>query len=100
MHNKTHARKEGEAALDALDRALAKKPQHDGQAFSAMTEHLCAMRDDLIRQRRSGGGSQDALERVNAVISSGLAGHFPLGNAPWPEIEQARESLKDLIAGL
>jgi len=88
---------EGKAALAALDRALAKKPERDSQAFSATTEHLCAMRDQLIAHRREGGGDQDRLERINAVISSALAGHYPLGKVPWDEIERARDALRELV---
>lgn len=100
MSAEPRALQEGQAALAALDRALAKRPERDGQAFSEMTEHLCAMRDSLITLRRAGQGSPDRLERLNAVISTALAGHFPLGNAPWPEIEQARGVLRALLAAL
>lgn len=92
------ARSEGRKALDALDRALQHKPKRDGEAFSATTEHLCRMRDLIIAERRTGAGDDDSLERLNAVISSTLAGHFPLGNTPWPEVERAREELRALLA--
>lgn len=92
------ARDEGARALEALDRALAHKPKRDGAAFSATTEHLCRMRDLMIVECRGGGGQRGTLERLNAVISSALAGHFPLGNTPWPEVENARDELRALIA--
>ena len=94
------ARVEGEAALAALDRALAAKPTRDGHAFSETTEHLCALRDRMIAERRDGGGSRETLERLNSVLSTALAGHFPLGNTPWPEVEHARAALATLVAGL
>ena len=87
----------GAQALAALDRALGAKPRRDGEAFSEATEHLCRMRDALIGSRRGGVGDRQ-LERLNSVISSSLAGHFPLGQTPWPEVEKAREELRALLA--
>ena len=92
------AKKEGEAALRALDDALAAKPKKDGHAFSEMTEHLCKMRDMLIGEHRANARGDNALERLNAIISTSLAGHFPLGNIPWDEVQHAREKLKHLIS--
>lgn len=91
---------EGEKALEALDRALAQKPTRDGTAFSETTEHLCRMRDLMISRRRDGSGDQGKLERLNAVISSALAGHFPLGPTPWPEVDKAREELRSILSSL
>ncbi|MDO9708782.1 hypothetical protein [Paracraurococcus lichenis] len=87
---------EGRAALAALDRALAQRPERDGQAFTDTTEHLCRMRDLLIAERRRGGGP-GRLEVLNAIISTALAGHFPLGQTPWDEVEQARGALRRLV---
>lgn len=89
---------EGRAALAALDRALARKPERDGHAFSDMTEHLCVMRGLLIHGCRHQGHSRETLGRLNSVISTALAGHFPLGSTPWSEVEQARGVLEALIA--
>jgi hypothetical protein len=93
------ARAEGEAALAALDRALARRPARDGPAFAALTGHLAAMRDLLIARGRARGVPPPGLERLNAVISTALAGNFPLGSTPWQEVEQARGVLLDLIEG-
>jgi len=92
------AKKEGQAALQALDQALAAKPKKDGHAFAQTTEHLCTMRDILIGEHRERARDDNALERLNAIISTSLAGHFPLGNIPWPEIEHARSTLEKLVA--
>ncbi len=100
MSAEEDAKDEGQAALAALGRALAKQPERDGEAFSETTERLCQMRDRLIALRRSGQGSEERLGRLNAVISTTLAGHFPLGRAPWPEIELARGMLQELVAEL
>ena len=91
------ARAEGRAALDALDRALSRKPERDGPAFTEVTEHLCRMRDLLIAQGRVDTAASPTLGRLNAVISTALAGHFPLGETPWPEVEHARTALRQLI---
>jgi len=89
----------GQKALAALERALAHKPRRVGEAFTETTEHLCRMRDLLIAERRALGGDDRRLERLNAVISSALAGHFPLGDTPWPEVEKARDELRALVEG-
>ena len=91
------ARAEGEAALAALDRALAQQPKRDGHAFAEMTEHLCSMRDLLIDHGRTQGVAPPLLERLNSVISTALAGHFPLGRTPWSEVGHARGVLQRLI---
>ncbi len=87
----------GREALEALDRALAQEPKRDGEAFTAASEQLCRMRDVMIAERRAGGGDASRLERLNAVISSALAGHFPLGPTPWPEVKTARDELQALL---
>ncbi|MDJ0391254.1 hypothetical protein QMO56_24380 [Roseomonas sp. E05] len=82
-----------EQALEAMDRLLAKRPQKEGHAFSEATRCLCALRDELIRRQSEAGassGERERLERLNAVISVLVGGHFPLGSIPWDEIEKAR----------
>ena len=55
MFGKPTARSQGRRALDALDKALAAKPEKDGHAFSETTEHLCRMRDILIARQDQDG---------------------------------------------
>lgn len=91
---------EGHAALEALDTVMADKPHKVGHDFSAAMKRLCAYRDQLIAGRRGGDlthASRERLTRLNAVISTVMAGHFPLGPVPWQEIEQARAELAGLI---
>ncbi len=93
---------EGRASLEALDKVIADKPHKVGHDFSATTRHLCAFRDGLIAQYRAAGDEEthqvrERLGRVNAVISTVLAGHFPLGPIPWAEIETAREQLREVV---
>ena len=91
---------EAAAALAALDRALAHRPDRDGEAFAEATQHLCRMRDLLIAERRAGQRSEPHLSRLNAVISSAQAGHFPLGATPWPVVETAQSALRAIVADL
>lgn len=94
-----NAKAEGAEALAALDRALAHRPKRDGEAFSAATDHLCRARDLLlIAHCRAGADFHARLGQLNAIISSALAGHFPLGNTPWPEVEKARDELRRLVS--
>jgi len=90
-------------ALDALDRALAGKPHKDDPDFTAAMKCLAHHRDALTAQLRAAGTGEAGeirtrLGRVNAVVSAVLAGHFPIGPIPWPEIEKARQHLAE-IAG-
>jgi len=80
-------------ALEAMDRLLAKRPQKEDHAFSEATRCLCALRDELIRRQSGADASPEErgqLERLNAVISVVVGGHFPLESIPWDEIEKAR----------
>lgn len=92
--------REAQEALAALDRALAGRPNKDDQDLTASLKHLCAYRDALTADFRAAGTDGHAVRQrlsgVNAIISTVLAGHFPLGPIPWPEIEHARAKLADL----
>lgn len=86
-------------ALEHIDRALAARPKKDGNAFSEAVACLCEVRQALIRWTGGPEASpkvRGELERLNAVISVLIAGHFPLGFIPWEEIEKSR----DWVAGL
>ena len=90
-----------QAALNELDRALAAKPYAEGHTFSEAARQLCLLRDQLAAGQREAGATADTRRRlghVNAVISVVLAGHFPLGDVPWPELAKARAWLADFIA--
>lgn len=101
MFGRPTPKSEGRKALDALDKALAEKPKKAGEAFSQATEHLCVLRDMMIGGLRDGQrADHDRLGRLNAIISTALAGHFPIGNVPWDEVEHARGALKELISEL
>ena len=88
------------AALASLDKAIAHKPRKDDADFAAATEHLCKLRDLLLAEVRQGqAASRVRLGKVNALISVVLAGHFPLGSVPWPELEGARDLLAEITSG-
>ena len=90
-----------QAALEELDRALAARPHAEGHTFSEAAVKLCLLRDQLAAGQRQAGATartRQRLEHVNAVISVVLAGHFPLGSVPWPELEKARAWLADLVS--
>lgn len=94
----------GRAALDALDSVIADQPRKSGHDFTEATKHLARFRDALIAQCRAAGDEKShevrvRLGKVNAVISAVLAGHFPVGTIPWPEIEEARAMFAEVVAG-
>ncbi|HWX47596.1 MAG TPA: hypothetical protein VNZ61_06050 [Roseomonas sp.] len=90
----------GRRALDALSKALEKKPHKDDHALTAATEGLCAWRDGLIARQRGGEASpelRERLTRLNSVISVVVGSHFPLGGTPWEELQKARDWLAELL---
>ena len=82
----------GAVALAALDTILAQEPEPDQDLFSKSLHCLSVFRDSLIDS-----GQRGKLEHVNAVISILMAGHFPLGEVPWPELHRARGWLADAV---
>ena len=86
-------------ALTELDKVLATKPHVDGHALSVAAHELSLLRNAMADRQREVGTTADSrrrLEHVNAVISIVVAGHFPLGGVPWPELEKARGWLASL----
>jgi hypothetical protein len=91
----------GRVALAAMDRILAKRPEKDGHDISEAISCLCEFRNQLICNQGEADASpqeRGRLERLNAVISVVMGGHFPLGSIPWDEIEHGRAWLADLDA--
>ena len=80
----------GLVALGALDTILAQEPEPDQDLFSKCIHCLGVFRNALIES-----GQRTHLERVNAVISVVMAGHFPLGKTPWDELHNARAWLAE-----
>ena len=89
----------GREALARIDRALAMRPRRDGATLTAAVQNLAAFRDGLAARQRGEGGTRwrAPLERANAVLSIVLAAEFPIGEAPWGELEKARGWLDDLL---
>jgi hypothetical protein len=86
-----------DASLEALDRAIAARPRRDGQAFSDATKPMCAYRDELrhaLRESPDDLGLRRQLKAANLAITLMLAGHFPLGDMPWDQIEALRDHME------
>ena len=84
-------------ALAGLDRAMAARPRLDGQAFTEATQAICAYRDALRVQGRETPGDLDlrrSLKAANLAVTLLLAGHFPLGETPWAELEGLHQHLE------
>ena len=85
-----------DASVEALDRALAARPRRDGQAFSEATKPMCAYRDELRHVVRADPGDLDARRRLraaNLAVTLMLAGHYPLGDMPWDQLDALRTHL-------
>ena len=85
-----------DTSLEALDRALAARPHRDGQAFTEATQPMCAYRDELrhaLRATPDDLAARRRLKAANLAVTLMLAGHFPLGEMPWDQIETLRDHL-------
>jgi hypothetical protein len=84
-----------DAALRMFDKLLEERPKRVGHDFSEATRWTVAFRDELIAEWRRTETDADRrrLEKVNAVLSVLLGGHYPLGEVPWPHLEKARAQL-------
>ena len=89
----------GREALQAIDKLLSDRPKKIGHDFSDATRRMSAFRDLLIGRVRKTQADADRrdLARANAVLSVIVGSEFPLGEVPWPHIEQAREELAALV---
>ena len=88
-------------AIEAVERALAHRPKLDGYAFTDATKAVCAYRDDLRFARRDGRGrpgDDQRLQDCNLAVTLLMAGHFPLGETPWEQVEGARDHLMRMKA--
>ncbi len=85
-------------ALAAMDRAIAAAPGHDGASFSQAVTEVSAARDEVAGRGRTTPEARQRLDRLNAVLSMILAGHFPLGAPPWDEVRKARGWLAEIQA--
>ena len=91
----------GHEALACLDRVLEQRPFKDDHELSHATRRLATFREALIHIQRSDevtDADRERLARLNAIISVVMGMHFPLGNAPWGELEKAQRWLGDLVA--
>jgi hypothetical protein len=89
----------GREGLRRIDEALSRKPKRDGRAaLTDATGLLCVYRDSLIEASRSGRPQdRERLSHINAIISVVAGVQFPLGDAPWEDLEKARGWLSDLL---
>lgn len=77
-------------AREALERAMAARPHLDGHALTEATEAVCAYRDELRkagRERPADASVKGRLKAANLIVSLLLAGHYPLGETPWAQME-------------
>jgi hypothetical protein len=86
LANDVHA-----AALRAIDKLLAERPEKVGSDFSSAYSLLVALRDSQVAQWRHSNAEPDRqrLARINSVLSVVNSGHFQ-------QIEKAREVLASL----
>lgn len=91
--------RKGTLALEAINQLLAEQPDRVAHDFSEATRRTAAYRDEITETIRKTGNQEDRrrVERVNAVLSVIVGGHYPLGEVPWARIEKARDELEILL---
>ena len=102
MHAETPRDGSGEAALGALDRLLADRPDRVSHDFSAAMRCLTDFREHMLGHARREDTTQarERLARLNAVISVFYGGQFPIGAVPWKHLEKARDGFAALLQEL
>jgi hypothetical protein len=96
--NTRHCCQEAVAKLEYL---LRNHPAEMAEELSDAVRCVVALRDSMIEHRDRAGATpaQDAqLQKVNAVISTIVAGEFPLMGIRWKRIEGARDLLKQVLS--
>jgi hypothetical protein len=86
-----------EEAVEAWDAALADKPHASHAKITDATRAIVRLRDALIARRRNGGDADEALGRVNAVLSAADGAQFPIIGVRWERIETTRDALKEAL---
>jgi hypothetical protein len=90
-------------AIEAVDRALAHRPKIDGYAFTDATKAVCDYRDGLrhaLRKGEANSGDEARLADCNLAVTLLMAGHYPLGETPWAQVEGARDHLQRMKAAV
>ena len=86
-----------DASLAALDRARGPPPPPGRPRRPPATRPMCAYRDDLrhaLRDAPDDLAVRRQLKAANLAVTLMLAGHFPLGDMPWDQIETLRDHLE------
>ena len=87
-----------EAALAALDHALAERPDKVHGDLAAAVRCLVALRQALTEEARRGVGSY--LDRCNGILSMVIGGEYPLEGVRRERMKQARDHLALLLEEL
>lgn len=95
-------RRQGEAALATLDRiAKESDTERPSEVLAEAVRHTVQLRDLLIARRRAGhsDGTQDWLDRTNAVLSLLVGAEYPIKAFHWTSVCQARDELRRMVGG-
>lgn len=87
----------GQAALAAIDDALAKQPDPSTHDFAQAVEALTVLREELIRRYRAAPGLRGCLDRLNSVISVVVGSEYPLPSVRWDRVAKARDVLAEVV---
>ena len=84
------------AAIAALDRALADRPDQIYHDLVELVRCLVQLRTELTARRRDGEPG-DRLDRCNAVLSMVVGGEYPLAGTRRDRVQKARDELASLL---
>ena len=84
------------AAVAALDRALADRPDQIYHDLAEVVRCLVQLRAELTARLRDGEPDY-RLERCNAVLSMVIGGEYPLAGLRRDRMQKARDELATLL---
>ncbi|MEJ2686737.1 MAG: hypothetical protein P8124_05900 [Gammaproteobacteria bacterium] len=90
---RTHGER-ARAALERLSTTGSTPPETDLQG---VVRELVAMRGELIGARRAGTQCEEALHRVNGLLSSIFSTEFPDGGLQWRRLCETRDALRTVL---
>jgi hypothetical protein len=93
-------REQGQVALHRLVHLRREDSAETRLALAEIIRQVIGMRDELIPAKRSGEPCDEALQGINAVLSSIFGLEFPAGGLHWKRLKETEDGLKALLLRL
>lgn len=86
--------------LAAFNQLSLEDGPRTGRELGDVVQQLVRIRDELILAKRGGAPCGEGLNRINAILSTIFGTEFPVDGLPWKRVCEARNALKEMVAGL